>query len=443
MQKSAYFQNNGSNAGVLPSGYLQAATSAGQNIGNALNNIGSTINNAMARHVENEQQRAVNIGALNGYLGNAQNLDPNLVKSIDPKLINKYTTGALTLDDSKALLGTIASNQAMQQFKTQQSAAAQEAALRANQIALGANEVNFASKLSQQRIDTGNQGLALGGQQLTAATNQNKTAAAVSAANVAANQPGQENVAPTKRLADYINTVSANGGQVSTQDVEALKAQFGIPKNVKIDVQSVFDEQGNYVGRSIKYNGVPSDFIANPFNNPVMMEKAIRIGNESLFAPTNEEAIKFRNALNTQKNLVQQSQQIDDLIQKNGSKVGTWGTEATAKMQSLMAQFRNNVISTFPSTRMSQEVENISKEMTGTPEDFFSNNANALAKIYNVVNTHAEELSNAASTYSNGAARVNKSTFGWKQYGQANPKAPASGSVRQFDTTGKEITNNQ
>jgi len=278
---------------------------------------------------------------------------------------------------------------------------------------------------------------------LTAATNQNKTAEAVSAANVAANQPGQENVAPTKRLADYINTVSANGGQVSTQDLEAKKAEYGVQKNVQVGVKNVYDEQGNYVGRSINYNGAPAEFIQNPMNNPAMLEKAIPLGNQTIFAPTNEEATKFRNALNTQKNLVQQSQQIDDLIQKNGSKVGTWGTEPTAKMQSLMAQFRNNVISTFPSTRMSQEVENISKEMTGTPEDFFSKNANALAKIYNVVNTHAEELANAASTYSNGAARVNKLTFGWKQYGQANPKAPASGSVRQFDTTGKEITNNQ
>jgi hypothetical protein len=443
MEKSSYFQNNGSNAGVLPSGYLQTATSAGQNIGNALNDIGSTINDAMTRHVANEQQRTVNMGVLNGYLGNAQNLDPNLVQSIDPKLIKKYQGGALTLEDSKALLGTIASNQAMQQFKTQQSAAAQEAAIRSNQISLGATAAQFAPTEAQQRINTGNQNLALGGQQLTAAQNQNKTAAATSAANVAANQAGQENVDPTKRLANWVNTVIANGGQVSTQDLEAKKAELGVPRNVKIDVQSVFDEQGNYVGKSLKYNGVPSDFIANPFNNPAIMEKTIKIGNENLVAPTTGEATQFRNALNTQKNLVQQSQQISDLIQQNGSKVGTWGTESRAKMQSLMAQFRNNVITTFPSTRMSQEVENISKQMTGTPEDFFSNNANALAKINNVVNTHAEELANAASTYSNGASRINKSTFGWKQYGQANSKAPASSSVRQFDTTGKEIINNQ
>jgi hypothetical protein len=440
MERSSYFQNNGSSAGVLPAGYLQAATSAGQSIGQGLANVGQDISAGIQKYMQNEQMRQGLAGNNAGALA-----DPNILKSLqqyDPKLLDRVKNNKDTLDDQLKISGYIQGQRSQQQAAAQQAAAAQEAALRANQIALGANEVNFASKLSQQKVDTGNQNLAIGGQQLTALTNQNQTAAAASAANIAGNQAGQENLSPTQRLSNWINTVNANGGQVSTQDLDAKKAEYGVPKNVQVGVKNVYDEQGNYVGRSINYNGMPAEFIQNPMNNPAMLEKAIPLGNQTIFAPTNDEATKFRNSLNTQKNLAQQSQQIDDLIKQNGSKVGTWGTEARAKMQSLMGQFRNNLISTFPSTRMSQEVENISKEMTGTPEDFFSNNTNALAKIHNVVNTHAEELANAASTYSNGAARVNKSTFGWRQYGQGNTKSAPS-SIRQFDTTGKEITNNQ
>lgn len=442
MEKSSYFQNNGSNAGVLPSGYLQAATSAGQNIGNALNDIGSTINDAMTRHVANEQQRTVNMGMLNGYLGNPQNLDPNLVQSIDPKLIKKYQSGGLTLEDSKALLGTIASNQAMQQFKTQQAAAAQEAAMRANQISLGATAAQFAPTEAQQRINTGNQNLALGGQQLTAAQNQNKTAAAVSAANIAGNQAGQENVDPIKRLSNYINTVSANGGQVSTQDLESKKAEYGVPKNVKVGVQSVFDEQGNFVGRSINYNGAPVEFVQNPMNNPAMLEKVIRLGNTTIFAPTTEEAKKFRDDLSVHKNMIQQADQIDQLIKNNGSKVGIPSTEAKAQMKTLIGGFRNNAISLLSSKRISPEVEKIITSMTGSPEDFFSINSNAQKQIRTIVNSNAEGLANTVGTYSNGAANVDKNTFGWRQDGNTQSKG-SQPSVRMFDTSGKEITNNQ
>ena len=442
MEKSSYFQNNGSNAGVLPSGYLQAATSAGQNIGNALNDIGSTINDAMTRHVANEQQRTVNMGMLNGYLGNPQNLDPNLVQSIDPKLIKKYQSGGLTLEDSKALLGTIASNQAMQQFKTQQAAAAQEAALRANQISLGATAAQFAPTEAQQRINTGNQNLALGGQQLTAAQNQNQTAAAVSAANIAGNQAGQENVDPIKRLSNYINTVSANGGQVSTQDLESKKAEYGVPKNVKVGVQSVFDEQGNFVGRSINYNGAPVEFVQNPMNNPAMLEKVIRLGNTTIFAPTTEEAKKFRDDLSVHKNMIQQANQIDQLIKDNGSKVGIPSTEAKAQMKTLIGGFRNNAISLLSSKRISPEVEKIITSMTGSPEDFFSINSNAQKQIRTIVNSNAEGLANTVGTYSNGAAKVDKNTFGWRQDGNTQSKG-SQPSVRMFDTSGKEITNNQ
>ena len=442
MEKSSYFQNNGSNAGVLPSGYLQTATSAGQNIGNALNDIGSTINDAMTRHVANEQQRTVNMGMLNGYLGNPQNLDPNLVQSIDPKLIKKYQSGGLTLEDSKALLGTIASNQAMQQFKTQQAAAAQEAAMRANQISLGATAAQFAPTEAQQRINTGNQNLALGGQQLTAAQNQNKTAAAVSAANIAGNQAGQENVDPIKRLSNYINTVNANGGQVSNQDLESKKAEYGVPKNVKVGVQSVFDEQGNFVGRSINYNGAPVEFVQNPMNNPAMLEKVIRLGNTTIFAPTTEEAKTFRDDLSVHKNMVQQADQIDQLIKDNGSKVGIPSTEARAQMKTLIGGFRNNAINLLSSKRISPEVEKIITSMTGSPEDFFNINSNAQKQIRTIVNSNAERLANIVGTYSNGAAQVDKNTFGWRQDGNTQSKG-SQPSVRMFDTSGKEITNNQ
>ena len=449
MEKSSYFQNNGSNAGVLPSGYLQAATSAGQNIGNALNDIGSTINDAMTRHVANEQQRTVNMGMLNGYLGNPQNLDPNLVQSIDPKLIKKYQSGGLTLEDSKALLGTIASNQAMQQFKTQQAAAAQEAAMRANQISLGATAAQFAPTEAQQRINTGNQNLALGnqnlalgGQQLTAAQNQNKTAAAVSAANIAGNQAGQENVDPIKRLSNWINTVSANGGQISTQDLESKKAEYGVPKNVEVGVKSVFDEQGNFVGRSINYNGAPAEFVQNPMNSPAMQEKVIRLGNTTIYAPTTEEAKKFRDDLSVHKNMIQQADQIDQLIKDNGSKVGIPSTEAKAQMKTLIGGFRNNAISLLSSKRISPEVEKIITSMTGSPEDFFSINSNAQKQIRTIVNSNAEGLANTVGTYSNGAAKVDKNTFGWRQDGNTQSKG-SQPSVRMFDTSGKEITNNQ
>jgi hypothetical protein len=440
MQKSPYFQSNGSSAGVLPAGYLQAATSAGQSIGQGLANVGQDLSAGIQKYYQNEKMRQGLIGSNAGALQ-----DPNMLQNIqkyDPKLVDRLQNNKDTLDDHLKLSGFIQGQRAQQQIATQQAAAAQEARIRENQIALGATAAKFASTEAQQKIDIGNQGLALGGQQLTAATNQNKTLAAISAANVAANQPGQENVAPTKRLADYINTVSANGGQVSTQDLETKKAEFGVPKNVKIDVQSVFDEQGNYVGRSIKYNGVPSDFIPNPFNNPAMIEKAIRLGNETVFAPTTNEATKFRNSLDLHKNMVQQADQIEQLIKDYPTKIGLPRTEANAQMKTLIGAFRNNVISGLDSKRISPEVEKIITSITGSPEDMFSKNSNTQKQIRTIINLNAQGLANTVATYSNNAARINKNTFGYRPIDSTISKNNNS-SVRTFDTSGKEITNNQ
>ena len=140
--------------------------------------------------------------------------------------------------------------------------------------------------------------------------------------------------------------------------------------------------------------------------------------------------------------MVQQADQIDQLIKDNGSKVGIPSTEARAQMKTLIGGFRNNAINLLSSKRISPEVEKIITSMTGSPEDFFNINSNAQKQIRTIVNSNAERLANIVGTYSNGAAQVDKNTFGWRQDGNTQSKG-SQPSVRMFDTSGKEITNNQ
>jgi hypothetical protein len=114
MQKGPYF-NQTQYISPIPEGYMQASANIGRSLGGALASIGSSVGEGLDKYYKSEEERQ----ALGGTIGRYFKSDPKLAETVDPKLLEKYTSGKATLADHKALFADISTEQMLQQLKLQ------------------------------------------------------------------------------------------------------------------------------------------------------------------------------------------------------------------------------------------------------------------------------------------------------------------------------------
>lgn len=94
---------------------MQASANIGRSLGGALASIGSSVGEGLDKYYKSEEERQ----ALGGTIGRYFKSDPKLAETVDPKLLEKYTSGKATLADHKALFADISTEQMIQQKKLQ------------------------------------------------------------------------------------------------------------------------------------------------------------------------------------------------------------------------------------------------------------------------------------------------------------------------------------
>ena len=94
---------------------MQASANIGRSLGGALASIGSSVGEGLDKYYKSEEERQ----ALGGTIGRYFKSDPKLAETVDPKLLEKYTSGKATLADHKALFADISTEQMLQQKKIQ------------------------------------------------------------------------------------------------------------------------------------------------------------------------------------------------------------------------------------------------------------------------------------------------------------------------------------
>lgn len=114
MQKGPYFQPV-QYISPVPEGYAQAGANIGRSIGGGLAALGAGVSEGVDKYFKSEEERQ----ALGGTIGRYFKSDPKLAETVDPKLLEKYTSGKATLADHKALFADISTEQMLQQKKLQ------------------------------------------------------------------------------------------------------------------------------------------------------------------------------------------------------------------------------------------------------------------------------------------------------------------------------------
>jgi hypothetical protein len=114
MQKGPYF-NSVQYISPVPEGYAQAGANIGRSIGGGLAALGAGVSEGVDKYFKSEEERQ----ALGGTIGRYFKSDPKLAETVDPKLLEKYTSGKATLADHKALFADISTEQMLQQKKLQ------------------------------------------------------------------------------------------------------------------------------------------------------------------------------------------------------------------------------------------------------------------------------------------------------------------------------------
>lgn len=114
MQKGPYFQPV-QYISPVPEGYAQAGANIGRSIGGGLAALGAGVSEGIDKYYKSEEERQ----ALGGTISRYFKSDPKLAETVDPKLLEKYTSGKATLADHKALFADISTEQMLQQKKLQ------------------------------------------------------------------------------------------------------------------------------------------------------------------------------------------------------------------------------------------------------------------------------------------------------------------------------------
>lgn len=114
MQKGPYF-NSVQYISPVPEGYAQAGANIGRSIGGGLAALGAGVSEGIDKYYKSEEERQ----ALGGTISRYFKSDPKLAETVDPKLLEKYTSGKATLADHKALFADISTEQMIQQKKLQ------------------------------------------------------------------------------------------------------------------------------------------------------------------------------------------------------------------------------------------------------------------------------------------------------------------------------------
>lgn len=117
MQKGPYF-NSVQYISPVPEGYAQAGANIGRSIGGGLAALGAGVAEGIDKYYKSEEERQ----ALGGTISRYFKSDPNLVQTVDPKLLEKYQSGKATLADHKALYADISTEYMIQQKKAQAEA---------------------------------------------------------------------------------------------------------------------------------------------------------------------------------------------------------------------------------------------------------------------------------------------------------------------------------
>jgi hypothetical protein len=117
MQKGPYFQPV-QYISPVPEGYAQAGANIGRSIGGGLAALGAGVSEGIDKYYKSEEERQ----ALGGTISRYFKSDPKLAETVDPKLLEKYTSGKATLADHKALFADISTEQMLQQKKAQAEA---------------------------------------------------------------------------------------------------------------------------------------------------------------------------------------------------------------------------------------------------------------------------------------------------------------------------------
>jgi hypothetical protein len=114
MQKGPYFQPV-QYISPVPEGYAQAGANIGRSIGGGIAALGAGVSEGIDKYYKSEEERQ----ALGGTISRYFKSDPKLAETVDPKLLEKYTSGKATLADHKALFADISTEQMLQQKKLQ------------------------------------------------------------------------------------------------------------------------------------------------------------------------------------------------------------------------------------------------------------------------------------------------------------------------------------
>ena len=94
---------------------MQGSANIGRSIGGGLAALGAGVAEGIDKYYKSEEERQ----ALGGTISRYFKSDPKLVETVDPKLLEKYTSGKATLADHKALFADISTEQMLQQKKLQ------------------------------------------------------------------------------------------------------------------------------------------------------------------------------------------------------------------------------------------------------------------------------------------------------------------------------------
>jgi hypothetical protein len=105
MQKGPYF-NNVQYISPLPEGYMQAASNIGRSYADAFRSVGQDIGAGIKQYQKNEEERSALGSTITQYIQN----DPKAAEAIDPKVLEKFSTGKATLKDHKDIFASIGTN---------------------------------------------------------------------------------------------------------------------------------------------------------------------------------------------------------------------------------------------------------------------------------------------------------------------------------------------
>ena len=94
---------------------MQSSANIGRSIGGGIAALGASVSEGIDKYYKSEEERQ----ALGGTIGRFFKSDPKLAETVDPKLLEKYTSGKATLADHKALFADISTEQMLQQRKAQ------------------------------------------------------------------------------------------------------------------------------------------------------------------------------------------------------------------------------------------------------------------------------------------------------------------------------------